>query len=79
MKVRAIMCFGHGPQLDVLLSNLLGCPAPITELRKAGAACVEMESLAPAPQGRLARLFTPKALRLLGRRAAGADRKRRAG
>ena len=79
IKVRAIMCFGHGPQLDTLLVTLLGCPAPITELKKAGAACLEMESLSPTAKGRLAWLFTPKALRLLGRHAGRAERKRRAG
>ena len=78
-KARSLMCFGHGPQLDILLAALLGCPGPITELKKAGAACLEMETLAPSPKGRVAWVFTPRALRLLGKQADRVVSKRKAG
>jgi phosphohistidine phosphatase len=59
-----IMCCGHAPHLDLFLAHCLGCRSPITSLKKAGVACLEMEKLA-AGSGTLVWLFTSKALRLL--------------
>ena len=66
-KLRAdeVMCFGHAPHLDLALAAAMGLRAPITQLKKAGAACVEMETLNP-PRGLLIWVFTAKVLRLLG-------------
>ena len=46
-KLRAdeVMCFGHAPHLDEVIAFALGCRAPITALKKAGVACLELESI----------------------------------
>ena len=66
-KVRGkeIMCFGHAPHLDEVIAFALGGRAPITSLKKAGVACLELESLS-APRGALLWLQTPRSLRILG-------------
>ena len=58
------ICFGHAPSVDLLLARALGVRLPFTALKKAGAACVELDALSP-PKGRLLWLATPKALRKL--------------
>ena len=66
-KVRGkeIMCFGHAPHLDEVIAFALGCRAPITSLKKAGVACLELESLS-GPRGALLWVHTPRSLRILG-------------
>lgn len=66
-KVRGkeIMCFGHAPHLDEVIAFALGCRAPITSLKKAGVACLELEATS-APRGALLWLHTPRSLRILG-------------
>jgi phosphohistidine phosphatase len=64
--VASVMCFGHAPQLDELLAYSLGAKRDVTELKKAGAACVELSRLYP-PAGRLLWLLTPKAVRKLSK------------
>lgn len=66
-KLRAdeLMCFGHAPQLDLVVAHGLGLRAPLTALKKAGAACLELETLSP-PRGLLLWVLTARALRLLG-------------
>jgi phosphohistidine phosphatase len=60
-----VMCFGHAPHLDAFIARIVGAISPFTEMKKAGVACLEMETLLP-PQGVLAWLLTSKALRHLG-------------
>jgi phosphohistidine phosphatase len=61
-----VLLVGHAPNLDEVLAFALGGGRePVTRLKKAGAACVVVESLA-APRGRLEWLLEPRALRSLG-------------
>lgn len=55
------IAFGHAPHLDVLIATLCGATSPITDLKKAGVACVEIVSFAPLV-ARLVWLVTPKLL-----------------
>jgi len=60
-----ICCVGHAPQLDLLLVQSLGSDQPeVAKLKKAGAACVEFDLVAPSA-GRLLWLMAPRALRRL--------------
>jgi phosphohistidine phosphatase len=59
-----VICFGHAPQLDELIAFALGSKRDLTELKKAGAACIELTRVHP-PSGTLAWLMPPKALRKL--------------
>lgn len=63
-KLRAdeVMCFGHAPNLDLVIAHGLGLRNPVTALKKAGTACLEMETLSPA-RGTLLWVFTARALR----------------
>lgn len=60
-----VICFGHAPNLDLVIAHLLGAPHAVTELKKAGAGCIEMESLA-AGRGALVWLATAKMLKKIG-------------
>jgi phosphohistidine phosphatase len=64
--IESVMCFGHAPQLDELLAFALGAKRDLTELKKAGAACVELARVYP-PAGKLLWLVTPKAVRKLAK------------
>jgi phosphohistidine phosphatase len=57
-----MMCFGHAPHLDIFLAHCVGNRGPITQLKKAGVACLEMEKLS-AGAGILVWLLSSKALR----------------
>ena len=48
LKAQEILCFGHAPNLDEVLASAVGARTPITALKKAGAACVEIDALQPA-------------------------------
>src|ERR1700682_1791272 len=58
----AVFCFGHAPHLDELIATALGLKQPITSLKKAGVALLELKRLSP-PSGKLIWLATPKLLR----------------
>ncbi len=60
-----VMCFGHAPNLDDVIAHALGASHPVTALKKAGVACVELESLA-AGRGVLQWMATAKMLRKAG-------------
>ncbi len=62
--VESVMCFGHAPQLDELISAALGAKKDLTELKKAGVACVEL-SRVHAGAGKLLWLITPRVARKL--------------
>jgi phosphohistidine phosphatase SixA len=57
------MCFGHAPQLDLMISHMLGTRGAVTELKKAGVAC--FEHTAARGKWHLRWLVTPKMLRQL--------------
>ena len=59
-----VMCFGHAPHLDIFLAHCVGSRSQITELKKAGVACLEMGKLS-AGGGILVWLLSSKALRQL--------------
>jgi phosphohistidine phosphatase len=59
------ICFGHAPHLDDFIAYALRAAAPITVLKKAGAACLDLQTISP-PLGVLRWVFTPKILRELG-------------
>jgi phosphohistidine phosphatase len=61
------ICFGHAPQLDELIAFALGTKKDVTQLKKAGAACLELTRLSP-PAGSLVWVSTPKILRKRARR-----------
>ena len=65
MKSKEVMCFGHEPHLHLVVGQVLHTGARITELKKAGAACLDLERISP-PQGQLIALYPAKALRLMG-------------
>lgn len=67
--VPAVCCVGHAPQLDLLLVQALSHDQPeVAKLKKAGAACIEFDVVAPSG-ARLLWLMAPRALRKI---AAGA-------
>jgi phosphohistidine phosphatase len=66
MKSKEVMCFGHEPHLHLVIGQILHTGARITELKKAGAACLDLERISP-PQGQLIALYPAKALRLMGK------------
>jgi phosphohistidine phosphatase len=61
-SVESVMCFGHAPQLDELISFGLGVKKGFTELKKAGVACIELSRVSP-PAGKLVWLITPRVAR----------------
>jgi phosphohistidine phosphatase len=65
-SVESVICFGHAPQLDELISFALGGKKDLTELKKAGAAAIELARVYPCA-GKLAWLVTPKAVRKLSK------------
>jgi len=66
IKASEVICFGHAPQLDEFIAYALRADAPFTGLRKAGVACLDMESFS-APRAVLVWLLTARTLRKLGK------------
>jgi phosphohistidine phosphatase len=62
----SVVCFGHAPQLDELIAFALGSKKDLTQMKKAGAACLELTRISP-PAGLLVWLSTPKILRKRGK------------
>lgn len=65
VRAREVICFGHAPHLDEVIAFALGCRSPVTSLKKAGVACLELKAVAP-PRGSLLWVHTPRSLRILG-------------
>ena len=65
-SVESVMCFGHAPQLDELVSAALGAKKDITDLKKAGVAYIELARVQPA-SGKLVWLITPRVARKLSK------------
>ena len=57
-----VFCFGHAPHLDELIAAGVGVKHPITAMKKAGVALLELKRVSP-PSGQLVWLVTPKLLR----------------
>src|ERR1700676_3934618 len=66
MKSKEVMCFGHEPHLHLVIGQIVHTGARITELKKAGVACLDLERISP-PQGQLIALYPAKTLRLLAK------------
>jgi phosphohistidine phosphatase len=63
LRAKEVACFGHAPNLDLMISHLAGARAAFTELKKAGVACFEQN---PAhSRWELRWILTPKVLREL--------------
>ncbi len=61
-----VVCVGHAPHLDRALAlSITGDRVPVTSLKKAGAALLELDDL-PRPHGELSWLMPPKVLVELG-------------
>lgn len=66
LRAKEVFCFGHEPHLHLVIGQVLSTRARITELKKAGVACLGLERISP-PQGQLLALYPPSTLRLLGK------------
>lgn len=67
----SILCVGHAPNLDLVAALLAGADDPVTSLKKAGAASLEIRSgRAAAGNGVLVGVYPASVLRKLG---GGAD------
>jgi phosphohistidine phosphatase len=64
--VESAMCFGHAPQLDELIAAALGAKQDVTEMKKAGVACIELQRV-HAGAGKLLWLITPRVARKLAK------------
>lgn len=60
----SVLCTGHAPHVDVAIAYVLGAAAPVTELKKAGAACLDVSPRIDH-RGRLLWLLEAKTLRRL--------------
>jgi phosphohistidine phosphatase len=66
LRAKEVVCVGHEPHLHQVIGLVLHSKAPVTELKKAGVACLELSRISP-PQGQLVALYPAKTLRLLGK------------
>lgn len=60
-----VICFGHAPHMDEFIAHALKATAPFTALKKSGAACLDIDSLAPL-RATLFWVLTSRVLRRLG-------------
>jgi phosphohistidine phosphatase len=65
-KKKDVVCVGHEPHLHQLIALALHTHSRVTELKKAGIACLELQHVSP-PQGQLVALYPPSTLRQLGK------------
>jgi len=61
-KAEETICCGHAPNLDEVIAAAVHAPKPLTQLKKAGAAALEMHSFRPV-DGQLIWLLSPRILR----------------
>lgn len=62
LRAAEVLCFGHAPNVDLVIAHALGAPRAVTTMKKAGVACLELSSFA-AGRGSLLWLAGPKMLR----------------
>ena len=60
-----VICFGHAPHLDEFIAYAVRAGSAFTALKKAGVACLDLETLSPL-RATLAWLLTSRVLRNLG-------------
>lgn len=60
-EIPCALLTGHAPHLDLLIAHALGVGRPVTELKKAGAACIDLPR--GQPPGTLLWLLEPGHLR----------------
>jgi len=63
LRSREIICFGHAPNLDLVIAHTLGAGRTVTHLKKAGIAYLELASFSSG-KGSLIWLAPPRLLRL---------------
>jgi phosphohistidine phosphatase len=63
-KADEVICFGHAPNMDEVIAHAVHAPKACTQLKKAGAACLELSSVSPV-DGQLVWLLTSRGLRAL--------------
>jgi phosphohistidine phosphatase len=64
LRADSVLVVGHAPNLDLVIGAAVTAEGePVTELKKVGAACVELDR----GRGRIVWVVEPKALRRLGR------------
>lgn len=66
MKAGKVMCFGHAPNLDIVIAASSGRGQTFTQLKKSAVALLEIDSFDP-PRALLRWLYNPRILRRLGR------------
>lgn len=66
LKASEVLCVGHAPNVDNLIAFAIGSHSPVTSLRKAGLASLEIESFSP-PRSAILGIYSSKALRLLAK------------
>jgi phosphohistidine phosphatase len=66
LDVGCVVCCGHAPNLDLVIARAVGARGPFTALKKAGVACIALDS-PRARHGELRWLYPPGALRRLAR------------
>ena len=64
LRAKEVMCCGHAPHLDLLISLLAGARGAFTALKKAGVACFEQQG--SHSRWELRWILSPKVLRDLG-------------
>lgn len=63
LSAETVLCIGHAPHLDLVLGRMAGAGGPVTELKKAGVALLEVDPR--SGRGRLLWLLTPRLARRL--------------
>jgi phosphohistidine phosphatase len=63
LRAKQVMCFGHAPHMDLMISQLAGAHGVFTSLKKAGVAC--FENTPAHGRWQLLWVVTPKVLRKL--------------
>ena len=64
MSDSEVICFGHAPMLDDFIAHTVKAPDAFTELKKAGVACLDIQTFSPL-HVTVAWLMTARALRHL--------------
>jgi phosphohistidine phosphatase len=61
----SVLCVGHAPNLDLLAAKLVGSTSPVTRLKKAGVASLELRAI-KAGGAVVHAVYPPSVLRALG-------------